>query len=105
MEAICQPVYLAWGDGRESLRQNSVVMSRQTLIVHGNCVAPRERPRSQGICQALVFRYGLAESDREEGSSSKAMSKSGQTTVASLNTSANRPPSSGGTNFPHETPS
>ena len=37
-------------------------------------------------------------------SSNPTMSR-GQTTVASLNTSAKRPPSSGGTNFPHEMPS
>jgi hypothetical protein len=33
------------------------------------------------------------------------MSKSGHTTVASLKTSENRPPSAGGMNFPQEMPS
>ena len=37
--------------------------------------------------------------------SSNPTIRRGQTTVASLNTSAKRPPSSGGTNFPHEMPS
>src|SRR4029077_1840488 len=37
--------------------------------------------------------------------SSNPTMRRGQTTVASLNTSANRPPSFGGTNFPHEMPS
>src|SRR5229473_7861635 len=37
--------------------------------------------------------------------SSTARTINGSATVASSNTSANRPPSSGGTNFPHETAS
>ena len=37
--------------------------------------------------------------------SSNPTMRRGQTTVASLNTSAKRPPSFGGTNFPHEMPS
>lgn len=85
--------------------------TRQFLILKPNLSGPRnlvslKRPGREGKCsQAAGAGWKEKVAYFFASRCITAFNRRGQTMVASLMTSANRPPSSGETNFPQETPS